>query len=341
MTEARTATISDVARQAGVSTATISRVLNEPGKVSADKRKRVHDAIEKLGYTPNFGGRLLAAGRSNTIGAVIPTMSNAMFAGGLQAFQEVLARAGKTLLVASTGYDPGDELAQIRTLVGRGAEGLLLIGRDRLEETRAYLARRKVPHVLTWCRSDDPDEIFVGFDNREAARDLTRRVLALGHSDIAMISGMTSQNDRARDRQDGVRDSITAKAGARLVGLIEADYDPHKGAEAFRRIMTGPTPPTAIICGNDVLASGAILAARQMGIAVPDQVSIVGFDDIELAELAYPALTTVRVPQMEMGHRAAELLLKMVEGTEAIESQLLQTEFIARDSLAPPLPTGR
>ncbi len=223
-------------------------------------------------------------------------------------------------------------------LVSRGAEGLLLIGRDRLPETRAYLDRRKVPYVLTWCRSDEPGDIFVGFDNHEPARDLTCRVLALGHRNIAMISGVTTHNDRSRDRQAGLRDAITAQTGARLVGLIEADYDPHKGAEACRQIMSGPVPPTAIICGNDVLASGAILAARQMGIAVPDQVSIIGFDDIELAELAYPALTTVRVPQIQMGHRAAELLLQMVEGKAGIESELLQTEFIARDSLAPPPP---
>lgn len=336
MTKERTATISDVARLAGVSTATISRVLNEPDKVSAETRKRVHGAIETLGYTPNFGGRFLAAGRSNTIGAVIPTMSNAMFAGGLQAFQEVLARAGRTLLVASTGYHPQNELLQIRTLIARGAEGLLLIGRDRPEETRAYLTRRRVPYVLTWCRSFHPDEIYVGFDNFEAARDVTRRVLALGHRDIAMISGMTEHNDRARDRQNGMRDVIAADGRAQLVGLLEVDYDLHEGAKAFRQFLSGPTPPTAIICGNDVLAAGAILAARQMGIAVPGRVSVVGFDDIELAELAFPALTTVRVPQIQMGHRAAELLLKMVEDKGAAVSELLPTEFINRDSLSSP-----
>ena len=333
----RPVTILDVARMAGVSTATVSRAVNEPGKVSDETRERVQQAIDRLGYTPNFGGRLLAAGRSSTIGAVIPTMANAMFAGGLQAFQEILAQAGKTLLVASTGYSLDNELTQIRTLVARGAEGLMLIGRNRGEATRAFLARRRVAHVMTWCHSEAPGELCVGFDNHAAALDLTNRVLALGHRSIAMISGKTPFNDRARARQQGVR-AAAQTAGARLSAVIECDYDLGLGASALREIMAGPRPPTAIVCGNDILAAGAILGARQMGISVPGQVSIVGFDDHDLARMSYPALTTVRIPQVEMGHQAARLLLDLVAGREDCRSILLPTEFIDRDSLAPPHP---
>ncbi len=339
-TQGKTVTLLDVARQAGVSTATISRVINDPDRVSAKTRKRVHDTIDQLGYTPNFGGQLLAAGRSNTIGAVIPTMANAMFAGGLQAFQEVLSQAGKTLLVASTGYDPTDELAQIRTLVARGAEGLLLIGAERPVETWDFLARRKIPHVITWSHSDNPARIFAGFDNRRAAMDMTERVLAFGHRRIAMISGVTAHNDRARDRQAGVRAAVANCDGASLGAVIEVRYDPEQSAEAFRSIVAAPNPPTAIICGNDVLAAGAILAARAMGIMVPDHVSVVGFDDIDLAALLYPALTTVRVPQLRMGHEAARLLLDMVAGKTDIHSELLPVEIILRESLGAPRQRG-
>lgn len=332
----KTITLLDVARRAGVSTATVSRVVNDPAKVGAATRDRVHKAIDALGYTPHFGGRLLAAGRSNTIGAVIPTMASAIFAGGLQAFQEVLTQAGKTLLVASTDYDPAQELAQIRTLVARGAEGLLLVGADRLAETRDFLARRRTPHVVTWSHADAGGSLCVGFDNRRAAREMTQTVLGFGHRRLAMISGIGTHNDRVRDRQDGVAQAVAACTGAMLSPLIEVPYDPASGAEAFRRIMAAPLRPTALICGNDVLAAGVLRAARQMGIAVPAEVSVVGFDDIDLASLVCPALTTVRVPQMQMGRAAVELLLDLVAGRSDRGSILLETEIVIRASLAPP-----
>lgn len=332
--DARVPTMNDVARTAGVSSATVSRVINGTGKVDKDTRQRVAEAIERLGYTPNFGGRFLAAGRSGTIGAVIPTMANAMFAGGLQAFQEVLAGAGRSLLVASSGYDPDEELSQIRNLVSRGAEGLLLIGRHRPEASWDYLARRKVPHVVTWAYGTKPGRVYVGFDNRKAAFDLARRVLAFGHRNLAMIGGIGLHNDRARDRVAGARMAVDACPGARLSQVIEAGYDPAEGAAAFRRMMAVADPPSAIICGNDVIAAGAIMAARGNGIAVPAQVSIVGFDDIELAALSCPPLTTVRVPQRRMGQEAATVLLAMVAGQTHTDSVLLDTEIILRESLS-------
>lgn len=335
-TDGKTVTLLDVARYAGVSTATVSRVMNEPEKVGQKTRERVHSAINKLGYTPHFGGRMLAAGRSNTIGAVIPTMASAIFAGGLQAFQEILSQAGKTLLVASTDYDPAQELAQIRTLVARGAEGLLLTGADRLPETWDFLARRRTPHVITWSHVDAPGRVYVGFDNRRAAREMTQRVLEFGHRDLAMISGVSIHNDRARARQEGVAQAVEACGGAALLEVIETHYDPAAGAAAFRGIMASPKPPTAIICGNDVLAAGALLAARQMGIDVPARISIVGFDDIDLASLVHPALTTVRVPQVQMGRIAGQSLLELVAGRSDCRSALLKTEIVIRDSLASP-----
>lgn len=329
-------TLRDVARLAGVSTATVSRVLNDSDKVGATTRERVRLAVETLGYTPHFGGRMLAAGRSNIIGAVIPTMANAIFSGGLQAFEEGIGPAGKTLLVASTDYDPYRELAQIRSLVSRGAEGLLLIGAYRLPETWAFLERSRIPHVITWSHRVPQDISYVGFDNRRAARDLTQAVLALGHRRLAVISGIANYNDRVRERMAGIHEAVAGHPGCHILRIIETRYDPAAGAEGFREIMAGSMRPTAVICGNDVLAAGAILAARQMNISVPEQVSITGFDDIELASLLYPALTTVRVPQFEMGREAAGLLLNLVAGQGRCQRMLLPTEIVHRASLVPP-----
>ena len=337
MKRTKTPTLEDVARRAGVSTATISRAVNTPDRVAGETRKRIDAAIDALGYTPNFGGRVLASNRSNTVGAIIPSMANAMFANGLQAFQEELSEAGVMMLVASTGYDPDEELRQIRALMAHGADGLLLIGAERPEATRRFLTLRHVPHVLGWCHTDTPGQLFAGFDNRRAAYDATRRVLEMGHRRIAMIAGIAEGNDRARDRQAGVVAAVRDHGdAARMVGVEEAPYLLDDGARAFAAIMAQGTRPTAIICGNDVLAAGAVVEAARMGIRVPRDVSVVGFDDIGLARVAHPALTTVRVPQLEMGRGAARLLLRRLAGESDLRSLEFETELVMRDSLAPP-----
>lgn len=330
-------TLEDVARIAGVSTASVSRALNDPDKVSKHTRERIDKAIETLGYTPNFGARALASNRSNTVGAIIPSMANAMFASGLQAFQEVLSEAGVNMLVASTGYDPAEELRQIKLLLTHGADGLLLIGDDRPQSTRDFLKKRAVPYVVSWCFKESSEQLYVGFDNKAAAYDATSRVLATGHRRIAMICGTRSGNDRSYDRCEGIMAAI-ADFGqdASLVGLVESRYRLEHGAEAFEQIMSSRAVPTAIMCGNDVLAAGALMRARDMGIDVPGRVSLVGFDDIGLASVVTPPLTTVRVPQIEMGRTAAHVLMGLLSGDAAPESVQFPTQFIQRGSLAPP-----
>lgn len=337
MTKTTAPTLEDVARMAGVSTASISRALNDPDKVAKPTRDRIEEAIEALGYTPNFGGRALASNRSNTVGAIIPSMANAMFASGVQAFQEVLSEAGVNLLLASTGYDPEQELRQIKALIAHGAGGLLLIGDARPQATCDFLRKRRVPHVISWCFRPDPGQLFVGFDNHKAAYEATVQVLALGHRKLAMISGLQAVNDRARDRHAGVVDAIADFGqGAVLQDVLEVEYRLEFGAEAFARLMSASAPPTVILCGNDVLAAGALMRARDMGIDVPGRVSLVGFDDIGLASVTTPPLATVRVPQIEMGRAAARALIAELAGGPAQDSVQLPTEFIHRASLAAP-----
>ena len=236
MKKSSSPTLEDVAREAGVSTATISRSINEPNKVAAPTLDRIQAVIQKLGYTPNFGGKVLASNRSNTVGAVIPTMANAMFASGLQAFQEVLSQSGIRLLVASYGYDSKDELNQIRSLVAHGADGLLLIGSCRPEETQRFLAVRNIPYVISWCYKPSTNNIYSGFDNEKAAAAMTRRVLNLGHRRIAMIAGLTQGNDRASNRAAGVKAAIRKFGdGAHLCGVVEAKYTLQDGGELLSR----------------------------------------------------------------------------------------------------------
>ena len=330
-------TLHDVARLAGVSTATVSRCLNNPQLVTESTREAVLRAVEELGYTPHFGGRALASNRSNTIGAVIPTMENAIFARGLQAFQETLADAGVTLLVASSSYDPAREFEQIRALVSRGVDGLLLIGSARPASTYAFLDRRRIPYVMAWNHRQDDLGCYVGFDNRLAAIEITRKVIGLGHRRIAMIAGITQDNDRAQDRVDGVRAAMSA-AGLTpdSLQIIEARYSLNDGRRACATLLDQSPRPTAIICGNDVLAVGAIITARARGLAVPADLSITGMDDIELAKAVEPGLTTIHVPHRRMGKAAARALLAIRDGVTDCPGTLIETQLVMRGSLAPP-----
>ncbi len=330
-------TLADVARLAKVSTATVSRCLNSPDQVIERTRARVMEAVKDLGYAPNFSARSLAAKQTNTIGAVIPTMENAIFARGIQAFQEELGRHGYTLLVASSSYQEALEEEQIRTLAARGADGLLLIGYHRADHVREFLKARNIPTLLAWAYDKDGDLPAIGFSNKNAMADLARIVFEKGHRQVGMISAHSASNDRARDRLAGV---MLAAAEAGLdpdrIHVIETTYGIETGAAAFRQLMAWTPRPTVVFCGNDVLAFGALRAAKEMGMSVPDDVSITGFDGIELASFADPPLTTVHVPHREMGRRAAGMLVEMVTNRTTPDSVELQTDIRLRRTLGPP-----
>ena len=321
---------------AGVSTATVSRVLNEPERVRAKTRRRVEAAVAHFDYTPHFGGRALASNRTNTVGAVIPTMENAIFARGLQALQEALAADGVTLVVATSNYDPEREAQQIRTLLGRGVDGLVLIGEARDPALYTMLERRGVPFVLVWSWRPDCPWPCVGFDNLAAASAMTERVVDLGHRQIAMIAGVTRSNDRAAARVEGVRAALVAR-GLQLdeSNLIESPYHLEAGANAARHLLAAAPRPSAIICGNDVLAAGALTAVRDLGLKAPADVSVTGFDDIDLALVLDPSLTTVHVPHRRMGEAAARLLLRLRAREDDTDSVVFETVLVERGSLAP------
>ena len=329
-------TLNDVAKLARVSTATVSRCLNNPSQVSEAKREMVMRAVRELDYAPNFGARALAAKRTNTFGAIIPTMENAIFARGLQAFQEELGRHGVTLLVASSSYSPELEETQIRALVARGADALLLIGHDRTDGSYSFLEHHQVPYVVAWTYNETQLRRSIGFDNRKAMADLTDQVLDLGHKSIAFVTAPRTGNDRARERFEGVQAAMQKRGlAADALRIVETPYSIQNGAEAFKSLMETTSRPTAVICGNDVLAAGAITMAAKLGIKVPEDVSITGFDDIEVAEIVSPGLTTIHVPHRKMGRGAAKLLIDMRNGQVETRSIKLDVDLMWRGSLGP------
>ncbi len=330
--------LADVASRAGVSTASVSRALNTPEKVSEALRARVDAAVRELGYIPSGAARALASRQSRAMGAVVPTLDNAIFANGINALQRRLHALGYALLIACSDYDREQEVEEIRALLSHGVEGLMLVGASHDAQLFRLIEQRGVPMVHCWTY--DPTSPFpcIGFDNRVAARRVAKHLLDLGHCRIAMIAGITRGNDRAAARLAGVREALAARGLAlEPHRLVESRYDVAEGRQALRALLVGDGPkPTAVICGNDVLALGALLECQAAGIAVPDELSITGFDALRLSAHLQPPLTTVRVPSEEMGVRAAEFLVARRRGDRPLSHVEVETSLVLRATTAPP-----
>ena len=329
--------LEDVARLAGVSTATVSRCLNQPNQVVEATRKRVQKAVDELGYMPNFNARSLAAKRSKIIGAVIPTMENAIFARALQVFQERLSEEDFDLLVASSSYKADVEEKQIRSLVSRGVDGLLLIGTKRDPKIYEFLQEREIPFVIAWSFYDQlPAPNYgqmVGFDNKKAMASIVQHVIDNGHRKVFMLAGIADNNDRALSRIEGFK-SVIKENGLEDPAIIQCEYDIDKARKAFAAMRQTHGTPTALICANDVLAVGAVLEAQSQGLNVPEDISITGFDDIEIASIISPPLTTVHVPHGKLGLHSANTLLANINDDPAIADLELETHIVERQSLA-------
>ena len=340
-----TPTVEDVARAAGVSTATVSRALNQPGGVRPALREQVYSAVAKLGYVAHAGARALSLRRSGTVGVVVPTIDNAIFASGLQAFQRRMTAAGQVVLLAFSDYDPGQEQVQALALLARGVDALALTGFSQRPDLLALLAQRGLPCVHTGAFPGPPGTACVGFRNRAAIARAVQVLLDLGHRRIGMVAGLTAHNDRAADRVAGVRETLAA-ADVPLPPrwLVESAYTPQAARLATRALLQSGSLPSALVCGNDVLAYGAMLECAASGLAVPKDLSVVGFDDLDLSRQWRPALTTVRVPTEPMWTLAAEHLLGRLDGQVSGPEQIeLDVELVMRESTsrAPRVPRTR
>ena len=333
----KTAKLADVARLAHVSTATVSRALTLPHKVKPATTARIEQAVQSLGYVAHGAARALASRRTRTIGAVIPTLDNAIFANTVHALQKTLDEAGYVLLLASHEFDAQVEVRVTRTLLERGVDGLVLLGTTHHPSLLRMLEMHQVPYVLTWALDAGGRQPCVGFDNRAAGVRIARYLLDLGHREFAIIAGITAGNERARERLEGVRAALAA--GGLAVSpqrVVEKPYTLSAGREGLRAVLGGKSRPTAVICGNDVLAIGALAECHEQGIAVPREVSITGFDDMEIAAVVTPALTTMHLPAADMGALAAQHLLVRLAGERVASRTELPVELVVRGSTGPP-----
>lgn len=333
----KTAKLADVARLAGVSTATVSRALTQPDKVKSATATRIRQAVQALGYVAHGAARALASRRTRTIGAVIPTLDNAIFAHTAHALQKTLDDAGYTLLLASHEFDAEVEARLTRALIERGVDGLVLLGATHHPGVLQMIDLHQIPYVLTWALDAAGRHPCIGFDNRAAGEVIARHLLELGHRELGMISGITAGNERAAERLEGVRQALSARGIALPPGcVVEKPYTLTAGREGLRDILRGAPRPTAVICGNDVLAIGALAECQAQGLAVPREVSVTGFDDLEMAAVVTPALTTVHFPTAELGSLAGQHLLARLAGTPVERRTELPVELVVRASTAAP-----
>ena len=331
------AKLSDVALRAGVSLATASRCINHPAKVNPELRERVTRALQELAYVTNGRARALATARSRSIGAIVPTLNISIFATAAELLQRRLGEAGYTLMLASSAYDPMQELAQVKAFLEQGIDGMVLVGAEHDPKVFELLQSSATPFVLTYTFSPDSKYPCVGFDNYKSAYRVTEYIVGLGHRRISLVMTPTTWNDRVAQRLAGIR---AALADQSILGLTETvldfPYSIAKGRAALRRLMSGAEPPTAVICTNDVLGVGALIECNALGIEVPKRVSIVGFDDLELAAEIDPGLTTCQVPIQEMTDRVVDYLLSSLTGRPIQHSVELATKIIIRGSTGRP-----
>jgi LacI family transcriptional regulator, gluconate utilization system Gnt-I transcriptional repressor len=297
----------DVAALAGVSTITVSRALNRPEKVSAAARAKVMAAIKKTGFVANLAAGTLASKRSRIVGAIVPTLSNSIFAETMRGLSEGLAASGYQLLLGQSNYELSTEDQLVNTFLGRQVDGLVLTGGNHSLITRKRLRLSKLPVVETWDLPAKPIDMVAGFSNRAAGQSVGRYLLECGYRHIDFAGG---PDDRSLARREGLRSIVEGKPSARLRvhALPRAGGFP-AGAQLVARLHETGDLPQAIFFGNDALAAGALLECQRRAIAVPHELALIGFADLDIAAALDPALSTVRVPSKAMGDVAASLLL--------------------------------
>ena len=325
----------EIANLAGVSLATVSRIIHSPQLVKEGTRERILRLMEENRYVYNATAGDFSKQRSTVIGVIIPTTKGAIFSNSTQIIQEKAQERGFSLIVASTGYDPGLELRLLRHFQERRLAGVILtgfgIGHERAIED---VVQSGIPCVVVWEALKNRQISYVGFDNRRAAYSMTDYLIRLNHKRIGLILGPYSKVGRARKRFEGYRDALNKNGLPYDPDLVVEGYPtPADGKEAMEKLLSLAVRPTAVFAASDMLAIGALAAAREKGMEVPRDVSIGGFDDIDFAAYCNPPLTTVRVPAREMGETAVRVLMEMIEAGSSTPRQMeLDTELVIRES---------
>ncbi len=328
------ATIYDVSILAGVSLATVSRVVNNNAKVSDKTRKKVHDAMEQLGYRPNNIAQSLASSRSNSIGVLVSQLDGPYYGPMMRQIEAVLRGANKHAIFAAGHSDAEQEQEAMDFLLNRGCDALIVDVEALSDEYLVKLSQSKTPLVLINRHIEALSDRCVHLDNVQGGYLATRYVLEQGHTQLAFIAGPHEKLD-ARDRLTGYRkalDEFGIRFDAKL--CCEGDYHEEGGYQAMRHLLDAGRPFTCVVCANDQMASGAIAACMERGLKVPGDISFVGFDNIPFPRYISPKLTTISNPIEAMGLAAASWILRQTYGeTPPSATPVFRPELIERESV--------
>lgn len=329
----------DIAREARVSMSTVSHVLNGTRFVSPELRQRVLEAAERLGYRHNALARSLRTKRSHTLALVIPDITNPYYPEIARGVLQVADAAGYVTVLCSSDRNPAKEVAILRALESRRVDGIIFNPSGFYPDQVSVLKSLRIPLVLLGSRVNDPAFDLV-LTNPRGAYEPVSYLIALGHRRIGFIGGLHEISPRPRKYTGYVEALRDAGLPVNDDLITQGNYSQEAGYENARRLLSLLKPPTAIFAANDLMAIGAMVAVREAALAIPEDVSVIGFDDIPQASITTPRLTTVVVPKYEMGRTAAELLLRRIENPSApFESVVLPHTLIVRESSGPYIST--
>lgn len=323
--------IRDVARETGLSTATISRVMNGAKNVSPDTRAKVLLASKKLDYLPNPAARTLTTKKSKTIAAIIPTIEHSVFAKYIAAIEQELSERGYSLVLAISNSDADQELEAAEKLLGMGAEAFILSGANHSIDLINLFDRRNVPCVFTsiW----DPENIkpTIGYDNFLLAKNAINFLHEKGHEHIAILHGPADLSDRTRERRNGAKAAILEKGS---LTFFETELSVAGGKDAIFSALNGDRSAfSAVLCFSDVLALGVYAGLSERGLSVPDDISIMGFDNLDWSAHITPSLTTINLPARKMGQTVAASLMDHLDSNEPLRAHFLEGQIIERQSV--------
>ncbi|WOD07501.1 LacI family DNA-binding transcriptional regulator [Marinomonas sp. GJ51-6] len=325
------ASVRSLAEATGLSVATISRVLNNADNVSDKTRERVLSALKEHGYVMNSAARALSTRRTRTIGAVVPTLAYSIFAKFLNTLESKLAELGYALVVATSGGDLEIEEKRAKELLDLGTEGLILTGSNHNDALLQMMQERAIPFIFTSVHDTEEGFPSIGYDNSTLAKTAIQYLYTMGHHNIAVVHGDINTNDRVALRIKGVEEK--AKQLGITVSYIQVSLDVAGGVVAAKEYMKSNTSASACLCLSDILALGMIFEFNRCQLTVPDDVSLMGFDDFDWAEHCFPALTTIGLPTVLMGEKTAQAMGRCLDDKQNISNIQLEARIIERDSV--------
>lgn len=311
--------------------------MNKIDTVGVDIRDHVLRVAATLQYAPQAAARALATQKSKVVGAIIPTLEDQSFAIAIEALQRKLQHHGYTLLLAISNYDPQEERIQIATLISQGIAGLLLVGSNRDPAIYETLVAKNIAYINTWVL--DSRHACVGFNNESIGITIAQHLLNLGHQDFAVIAQYSPESDRAAQRIVGVKKTLAAKGmKAPTMHMIESSHKIIDGQLVMSFVLQSNANISAVICGTDTLAFGAMIEARLIGKRIPEDISITGINNAEFSAHLSPALTTIELDATAVGANAADYLLRKIEAQIVSRTIEIPFELIVRGSTGPASP---